>query len=305
MKNIILNGQTYSGISEVSLPISGGTALFKDKDEIPAPPSGSLSITANGTYDVTEYESTEVNVPTGGELPELTNPASVSDILSGKEAIDGNGAKLTGTCTFDADTSDADAVASDIAKNKTAYVNGQKVVGTHEETAGGLVPFDTYTFTIAEDYTSENLSSITTIETISYHQAMFDTVKHGTGYKGNPSTVAERTKILAVINSGLTTRETGRYDYTTQVADVFQNSSNEIKTTEQDNPTFYGVVIFGAQSSNFADEGQSSGNKIGLWLRSNDGASFLVRGRCGGTGSLTKIAAGTYTIKFYDISSAV
>lgn len=43
------------------------------------------------------------SITTGVELPELTNPASASDIASGKEAIDGEGNVLTGTAESAAD----------------------------------------------------------------------------------------------------------------------------------------------------------------------------------------------------------
>ena len=62
----------------------------------------------------------------------LFGDATAADVISGKTVTSAAGLKVVGTNTNDADTSDATATADDIAKGKTAYVQGQKITGTVE-----------------------------------------------------------------------------------------------------------------------------------------------------------------------------
>lgn len=59
-----------------------------------------------------------------------TDDVTAADVLTGKKFHLPSGAAGTGTCAFDADTSDATAVASEILSTKTAYKNGEKLTGT-------------------------------------------------------------------------------------------------------------------------------------------------------------------------------
>ncbi len=67
----------------------------------------------------------------GNTLIDLTSDTvTPEDILVGKKAHDKSGEVITGSCDFDANTTDATAAASEILSEKTAYVSGQKITGS-------------------------------------------------------------------------------------------------------------------------------------------------------------------------------
>ena len=67
----------------------------------------------------------------GQTLIDLTgDDVAAEDVLSGKLFHLPSGAQGTGSCTYDADTSDATATAAEILLSKTAYKNGAKLTGT-------------------------------------------------------------------------------------------------------------------------------------------------------------------------------
>lgn len=64
-------------------------------------------------------------------LIDLTSDTvEASKLLSGYTAHGADGDLVTGTCTFDADTSDATATASEVLSGSTYYKNGSKGTGT-------------------------------------------------------------------------------------------------------------------------------------------------------------------------------
>lgn len=65
--------------------------------------------------------------------------SSTSQLAYGVTAHDRTGATITGSNTYDADTSDANAAASEILATKTAYVNGNKITGQMANNGGNNV----------------------------------------------------------------------------------------------------------------------------------------------------------------------
>lgn len=67
----------------------------------------------------------------GKTLIDLTGDTITADkLLQDVTAHDKSGATITGTCTFDVDSTDATAAVAEILKGKTAYARGAKLTGT-------------------------------------------------------------------------------------------------------------------------------------------------------------------------------
>ena len=77
-----------------------------------------------------EYVS-KIVLSNGTTLIDLTgDTVTASDVLSGVTTHGKDGAPITGTCTYDSDTSDDTAAVSEILSGKTAHARGALLTGT-------------------------------------------------------------------------------------------------------------------------------------------------------------------------------
>ena len=91
----------------------------------------------------------------GKTLLDLTADTITPDkLLEGITAHDKGGEAITGTCTFDSDTSDATVAVAEMLTGKTAYARGAKITGTMPNRGGvsGTIATKTGTYTIQQGY---------------------------------------------------------------------------------------------------------------------------------------------------------
>ena len=99
----------------------------------------------------------QVGLADGTVLIDLTtDTAEQADVLSGKYFHLKTGQRVQGSCTYDSNTTDANATASEILSGKTAYVNKNKITGemTNNGAVTGTITTKAQEYTIPAGYHS-------------------------------------------------------------------------------------------------------------------------------------------------------
>lgn len=159
----------------------------------------------------------------GDTLIDLTSDTvDASHLLSGYKAHDRSGAVITGTCTYNADTSDATISADEILEGQIAYANGNKVTGTMPNNGGvtGTISTKLGQYTIPEGY--HDGSGKVGISTTEQSKLIPSNIKSGitilsvTGtYSGEGATAQSKT--VTPSTSQIVVQPDSNYDYLSQV----------------------------------------------------------------------------------------
>ena len=163
----------------------------------------------------------------GGEtLIDLTqDDVTRASVASGIKFHLPSGEATTGTNTYDADTSDATAVAAEILSSKTAYKNGSKLTGTMPNRGAQTSTISTKTGTVTIQQGYHDGSGSVSIDSTEQAKLIATNIREGVTILGVEGTMSgnEGVKATSVSVTPYTTSQTitpsdlGDYNSITQV----------------------------------------------------------------------------------------
>lgn len=189
----------------------------------------------------------QVGLADGTVLIDLTSDtATRADVLSGKYFHLKSGERTTGQCTYDSDTTDATAAATEILNTKTAYVNKVKVTGsmTNNGAVSGTISTKTGTYTVPAGF-HNGLGSVA-ISSVEQQKIIAGNIKSGieilgvTGNYSGEAVTAGAVNVTPYLTSQTVLPSSISKDYISQV------NVAAITITESDNAAGGKTVTIGA-----------------------------------------------------------
>lgn len=160
----------------------------------------------------------------GQTLIDLTSDTiTAANLAEGITAHDKSGAPITGTNTYDSDTSDDTAVASEILATKTAHARGTQLTGTMPNRGGvtGTITTKDQQYTIQQGY--HDGSGKVSISSTEQAKIIATNIRQGVTILGVEGTMsgqedvnAQSRTVTPATTAQTVTPETG-YNYLTQV----------------------------------------------------------------------------------------
>lgn len=174
----------------------------------------------------------------GKTLIDLTADTVTADkILSTYTAHDKSGAPIVGTCTFNADTTDATATGAEILAGKTAYVNGVKITGEMKNNGAvtGTISKKAEAYSIPIGY--HDGAGKVAISTTEQAKIIATNIRAGVSILGVTGTMSgtESVKVQAKTVTPTTTQQTVLPDSSQGFNYLSQVTVNPIPYNESDN----------------------------------------------------------------------